>query len=69
MEENSKERKKKCFNVSVTLGIVGHCPIEELSEMKRVIESLSFFDLVFFKTSSGKLWIQEGNDNMDGGGR
>ena len=50
------------FDVIVTIGIVGHCPIERLQEIKQVLEAISDFDLVFFKTSSGKLWIQEGDE-------
>lgn len=53
------------FNAPVTIGIVGHCDIEDLSRLKQVIQELEGFDLVFFKTSSGRLWIKEGGVNND----
>ena len=48
---------------SVTVGIVGHCTIDNLQELKRLLETIPGFDLVFFKTSSGRLWIKEGEDD------
>lgn len=48
---------------TITIGFVGHCPILALSEIKTTIEKIPSFKLVFFKTSSGKLWIQEGDNN------
>ena len=61
MQEKIRENKR-LFNTVVTIGIVGHCPIDELSEIKKIFENLGYFDLVFFKTSSGKLWIKEGDE-------
>jgi len=58
-------KNKKCFDADVTVGIVGHCPIETLQELKRTLEAISDFDLVFLKTSSGKLWIKEGEVGND----
>ena len=64
MEDKKKQEKKNGFEAVVTVGIVGHCPIEKLPELKHAIEAVSDFDLVFFKTSSGRLWIKDG-DNGD----
>lgn len=47
--------------MSVTVGFVGHIPIEFLQELKETLGALHEFDLVFFKTSSGRLWIKEGD--------
>lgn len=44
----------------VTVGVVGHIQIEDLAELKRTLEGVQGFKIVFFKTSSSKLWIQEG---------
>ena len=60
--EGEIRQEKNGFDVIVTIGIVGHCPLERLQELKRTLEAISDFDLVFFKTSSGKLWIKEGDD-------
>ena len=61
-KENSR-KNKNIFNPVLSVGIVGHCSIEELPELKHLLESLDSFDLVFFKTASGKLWIKEGDSN------
>ena len=59
MEDKTKQDG---FNVPITVGFVGHIPIEFLNDLKNAVESIHNFDLVFFKTSSGKLWIKEGGD-------
>ena len=66
MEEKSKEKKYN-FNPVLTVGIVGHCPIETLQELKDLVESLPCFQVIFFKTSSEKLWIKEGKNSPGGG--
>ena len=50
------------FNVPITVGFVGHVPIEFLSDLKNAVESIPRFDLVFFKTPNGRLWIKEGDN-------
>jgi hypothetical protein len=52
--------EKTPFNSVVTLAFVGHCPIELLQSIKEQLNEISGFDVVFFKVSSGKLWIKEG---------
>jgi len=44
----------------LVVGIVGHVSIDDIKELKDTIENISFFNLIFFKTSSEKLWIKEG---------
>lgn len=61
--EGKTRQNKTGFTTIVTVGVVGHCPIETLQELKHLLEALDSFDMVFFKTSSGKLWIKEGDDN------
>lgn len=55
-------QEKNGLDVTLTVAFVGHIPIELLQTLKESIESIPEFDLVFFKTSSGRLWIQEGKD-------
>jgi hypothetical protein len=50
---------KENDNVLV-VGFVGHCSIEHIARIKKQVEQLSDFKIVFFKTSSDKLWIKEG---------
>jgi hypothetical protein len=52
--------EKTHFNSIVTIGFVGHCPIELLQSIKEQLNEISGFDVVFFKVSSGRLWIKEG---------
>ena len=49
------------FNNPVTVGFVGHISIDALSKLKEAVGAVKEFDLVFFKTSSGRLWIKEGD--------
>ena len=60
--EDKIRQEKNGFNAPVTVAFVGHIPIELLQTLKESIESISGFDVVFFKTSSGRLWIKEGRD-------
>ncbi len=54
--------KQDKFSVIVTTGFVGHCPIENLQELKEILEKLAFLDIVYFKTTSGRLWLKEGEE-------
>ena len=56
--------RKNGFDTPLTVGFVGHIPINLLSTLKESIETIPEFDLVFFKTSSGRLWIKEGDNEM-----
>lgn len=48
---------------SLSIGFIGHCSVEKISEIKRFIESeIPGFHLVFFKVSSSKLWLKEGEE-------
>lgn len=58
-----KIRKEKNGFDDLTIAFVGHLSLEYLSDFKKYIESYKELDLVFFKTSSGKLWIKEGNND------
>lgn len=62
MGEDKIRQEKNGFNAPVTVGFVGHIPIEFLQDLKKVVESIPEFDVIFFKTSSGRLWIKEGRD-------
>ena len=53
------------FNAPVVVGIIGHTDIEKLPEIKVFFENLNGFRLIYFKTSSEKLYIKEG-DNEQG---
>ncbi len=48
-------------NNDVVIAFVGHAVIEDLASIKKAVESISDFKVVFFKTSSDKLWIMEGD--------
>lgn len=50
--------KDKSYD-TVTIGFVGHCNILSLFDIKKAVEKIPNFDLIFFKTTSGKLWIKE----------
>ena len=60
--EDKIRQGKNGFNAPVTVGFVGHIPIELLQELKEAVESIPDFNVIFFKTSSGRLWIQEGDE-------
>jgi hypothetical protein len=48
---------------SLSVGFIGHCSVEKLSEIKKFVETeIPGFHLVFFKVSSTKLWIKEGEE-------
>jgi hypothetical protein len=49
-------------NNSIVIAFVGHSTIEELADIKKQVEQLPGFKVVFFKTSSDKLWIKEGDE-------
>lgn len=53
--------KLKSQNNKVVVGIVGHVSIDDLKDLKHLVENISFFKIIFFKTSSEKLWIKEGD--------
>ena len=61
MEDKEKQGKKN-VDVIVTIAAVGHIPLEHLPNFKHTIEAIPKFNLIILKTSSGKLWIKEGND-------
>jgi hypothetical protein len=53
--------KKEIDNLSI--GFIGHCSIDKISELKKFVESeIPGFHLVFFKASSSKLWLKEGEE-------
>lgn len=58
----SETNKKNDINLVVAF--VGHIPIDDLKNFKNLIDELPYFKTIFFKTSSEKLWIKEG-DNSD----
>ena len=45
--------------LELVVGIIGHTNIETLSEIKSYFGKLDGFNLVYFKTSSEKLYIRE----------
>ena len=47
------------FDAPVVVGLVGHTDIDKLQDIKDFFENLEGFRLVFFKTSSEKLYIVE----------
>jgi hypothetical protein len=57
------KEKINFFGTPITVGIVGHVPLEQLHLLQEAIESVPDFDMVFFKTSAEKLWIKEGVEN------
>lgn len=60
-----KIKKENNFNIPVTVGMVGHIPIQQTKELKEAVETIKDFDLVFFKISNGRLWIKEGDENNE----
>jgi len=61
--EDKIRKENNGFNIPITVGIVGHIPVDFLPDFKKAVESIKEFDLVIFKTSSGRLWIKEGNND------
>lgn len=51
------------MNFDVVVGIVGHADVDALPKIKTYFDQLGGFRLVFFKTSSEKLYIREGKEN------
>ena len=49
------------LDAPMVVGMVGHIPVEQLAELKRYLRDLEGFRLVFFKTSTGRLYIKEGD--------
>lgn len=45
--------------IIVSIGFVGHCSLDALPHIKQIVETIPDFKLVFFKTTSSKLWIKE----------
>jgi len=45
----------------LVVGFIGHTSIENLSLIKRNVEQIPGLKIVFFKASSDKLWIKEGD--------
>lgn len=54
---NKANLEKKRYDV--VIGFVGHTEIELLPQIKRTVENISGFNLIFFKTSSNKLLLVE----------
>lgn len=48
-------------NNTIVVGFIGHTTIENLAFIKKQVEQLPGLKIVFFKTSSDKLWIKEGD--------
>ena len=61
--EDKIRKERDIFDPPVTIGIVGHCRMGTLQEIKRFFQELEGFDTVYLKTTSGKLWIKEGDSN------
>jgi len=49
------------FNSTLVVGLVGHLHPKDLKDFTELIEQLPYFKTVFFRTSSEKLWIKEGD--------
>lgn len=50
---------KNKINAPVILGIVGHTDVDNLAKIKKILENIDGFKIIFFKTSSEKLFITE----------
>jgi len=53
----------KDFNDNLVVGIVAHVSINDLKNLKETIEELPYLKIIFFKTSSEKLWIKEESEH------
>lgn len=62
MNEKKIKENMNGFNPNVTIGIVGYGPLDALQEIKDFFETLDGFNVVYIKTSSGRLWIKEGEN-------
>ena len=61
MFDRSVYRSETMYNKNhkmMTLGVIGRCDIDDLSQIKKHIEEIPGFRVVFFKTTSGRLWIR-----------
>lgn len=47
------------INAQITVGFVGHTSIDFLPELKNILEKLDGFRVIYFTTSSQKLFITE----------
>lgn len=61
MHESSKD-KKNDFETVMTIGIVCHAPLENLNKLKEAVKSVEGLSLVFFKVSSGRIWLKDGEE-------
>ncbi|MBE3123129.1 MAG: hypothetical protein IMZ53_17100 [Thermoplasmata archaeon] len=48
-------------NNVLVVGFIGHTSIENLSLVKKQVDQIPGLKIVFFKASSDKLWIKEGD--------
>jgi hypothetical protein len=48
---------------NLIIGFVGHVSVDKISEVKNFVENnIPGFHLVFFKVSSQKMWLKEGEE-------
>lgn len=49
---------------NLIIGFIGHASVDQISEVKKFVEdnNIPGFHLVFFKVSSQKLWLKEGEE-------
>jgi len=48
---------KNKINAPVVVGVIGHSNIDFLADIKHTLETLDGFKIIYFKTSSEKLYI------------
>jgi hypothetical protein len=46
------------YHQMITLGVIGRCDINDLQHIKKDIEKITGFRVVFFKAASGRLWVR-----------
>ena len=46
-----------------TIAIVGKCKLSTMQKVKDFFDTLEGFDTVYLRTTKGKLWIKEGDDD------
>jgi len=51
------------ISAPVVVGIIGHTDIDLLPEIKHILENLDGLRIIYFKTSSEKLYITEEANN------
>ena len=54
--------EKDDFQTIMTIGIVCHSPLENLTKLKNAVKSVDGTSLIFFRVSSGKIWLKEGDE-------